>query len=373
MSQSSGIREVGYLDIVGGGQITVQGNAAYIGHMEAPDATSTIDVSDPKNPRLIETIPLAHDAAHSHKVVVGNGLMLTNHEMDPQKSGGGEGFKGGLNIYDASDPLHPKPIHFWATEGGGVHRFTFDGRYAYISPTVEGYVGSIVMILDLKDPERPEEVGRWWMPGQWEAGGEERTLPDSHYRCHHPIRMGDRLYVSYWHAGWAILDISDMSKPVFVSGMDTSPPFPCPCHTCLPIPFEIMGRKIMLVADEDVFKIGDGVPAFLWVVDITEETHPMPFASFQVEGINDPKAPARMGCHQPVEIVRGTEIPFAWFAQGLRIVDIANPHAPQETAHYVPDVPPGQDQVMSNDVFEDDRGLIYLLDRFRGLHILERA
>ena len=53
-----------------------------------------------------------------------------------------------------------------------MHRFDFDGRYAYISPTMDGYVGNIVMILDLKDPARPQEVGRWWMPGQWTAGGE---------------------------------------------------------------------------------------------------------------------------------------------------------------------------------------------------------
>ena len=32
-----------------------------------------------------------------------------------------------------------------------------------------------------------------------------------------------------------------------------------------------------------------------------------------------------MGCHQPSERFKGTIIPFAWFAQGLRILDIADP------------------------------------------------
>jgi len=45
------------------------------------------------------------------------------------------------------------------TVGTGVHRFDFDGRYAYLSPTVEGYVGNIMMIMDLKEPARPAEVG----------------------------------------------------------------------------------------------------------------------------------------------------------------------------------------------------------------------
>ena len=82
-------------------------------------------------------------------------------------------FGGGLGIYDVSKPAQPRLITKWRTHGKGVHRYDFDGRYAYISPTAEGYVGNICMILDLKDPAKPEEVGRWWIPGQWKAGGED--------------------------------------------------------------------------------------------------------------------------------------------------------------------------------------------------------
>ena len=79
------------------------------------------------------------------------------------------------------------------------------------------------------------------------------------------------------------------------------------------------------------------------------------------------------GCHQCVEKITSAEVPVAWFANGLRVVDISKPHAPKEVARYVPDTPPGSRRVSSNDVFVDERGLIYLLDRVRGLHILERA
>jgi len=53
-------------------------------------------------------------------------------------------------------------------------------------------------------------------------------------------------------------------------------------------------------------------------------------------------------------------------------VDISNPHTLREVASYMPDPAPGANKVSSNDVFMDDRGLIYLLDRIRGLHIVER-
>ena len=67
----------------------------------------------------------------------------------------------------------------------------------------------------------------------------------------------------------------------------------------------------------------------------------------------------------------GTVIPFAWFAQGLRLVDIANPFLPREVGHFLPDPAAGGERVSSNDVTIDDRGLVYLVDRIRGVDIIE--
>jgi hypothetical protein len=376
-----------WLDCAGGGQVVVERGIAYIGNMRNPHGTLIIDVKDPKHPKPLAEISMP-PGTHSHKVRAQDGLMVTNREILGARALKGEAppedFRGGLGIYDVSNPGKPKLITNWNTTeapgGGGargVHRFDFDGRYAYISPTWEGYIGNIMMILDLKDPARPEEVGSWWMPGQWQAGGEKATWKGAAHRCHHPLRYQNRLYTSYWHGGFVILDIDDMAKPKFVSGLDWSPPFPWPTHTCLRIPFKIDKRDFMVVSDEDVIRL-EGCPpypsAFLWVVDITDEKHPTPISTFQLEEIPAEEQPYMTGCHQPCEkVVMGTEIPVAWFAHGLRIVDIGRPHAPREVAYFVPDVPPGSDRVQSNDVTVDDRGLIYLLDRVRGLHILERV
>ena len=61
-----GVREVAKLDIVGGGQVDVVGNYAYVGHMSAPDGTSVVDVSDPKKPRIVAEIKIPK-GIHSHK------------------------------------------------------------------------------------------------------------------------------------------------------------------------------------------------------------------------------------------------------------------------------------------------------------------
>ena len=232
------------------------------------------------------------------------------------------------------------------------------------------------MILDLQDPAKPEEVGRWWIPGQWAAGGE--AYPWANYtepRCHHPLRLGDRLYVSYWHHGIFILDISDLSKPRLVSEGVKSRAFPHPTHTCLPMPQKLKGRRAMLVADEDVAKLAPAAPAFTWMYDITDEKTPIPISTFQVEeadGSGEPAAPMT-GCHQPSERFTDTVIPFAWFAQGLRLVDVSDPFRMKEVGYFVPDVPQGFERVSSNDVTIDSRGLIYLVDRQRGIDIVERS
>ncbi len=379
MAQGNGVREISYFDCAGGGQVVVDGDYAYIGHITGPEGTTIVDVSDPKHPRKVWecTVP---EGAHSHKVRAANGLMLVNREGDPATRKPGEAPPpGGLGIYDVSDPTHPKEVTFWKCAGNGVHRFTFDGRYAYLSPCMEGYRTNIMLILDLADPANPQEVGRWWMPGQWTAGGEEPSWTvrgPKEPRCHHPIRLGDRLYVSYWHGGGFILDISDMAHPKMVSSINWSPPFPWPTHSLVPIPFEIYGHRWMLVADEDVqpkdLDYEPRMPAALWMVNITEETRPTPMGTFQVDGVDGQVNPLMTGCHQPVETIRGTEVPVAWFAQGLRILDISNPHRLREVASYVPDPAPGAKRASSNDVYVDDRGLIYLIDRVRGLRILER-
>jgi hypothetical protein len=369
MTSAKNAELLGTIDCAGGGQVWVEGATLFVGHMRNPYGTSIHDVSDPRRPRELARVEMPA-GWHSHKVRVANGVMIVNHERFGE---GSPEFGGGLGIYDVSKPDNPRLIAKWRTAGRGVHRYSFDGRYAYISPTAEGYVGNIVMILDLADPARPVEAGRWWIPGQWAAGGEPYPWDGfTDPRCHHPLRLGDRLYVSYWHHGIFILDISDLARPKLVAEGVKSRAFPHPTHTCLPVPQKLKGRAVMIVADEDVAKLHPAAPAFTWVYDITDERHPIPIGTFQVDGIDRDGAPLApmTGCHQPSERFTGAVIPFAWFAQGLRLVDFSDPFRPREVGHYLPDAPSGFERVSSNDVTIDSRGLIYLVDRQRGVHII---
>ena len=364
---SQKIKQIGRMDLPGGGSVVVEDGYAYVGHIEPPHGTSIIDVRDPKNPKLVFQLEVP-EGIHSHKVRVSGDVMLINYERYKTKNEP----QGGLKVFDISDRTKPREIAFFKAAAKGVHRFTFDGRYAYLSPHMEGYVGNIALILDLKNPEKPEEVGRWWMPGQWTAGGETPTWHGWDHRCHHPIRRGDRLYISYWHGGFAIVDISDMSKPRTVSMLDWSPPYPCPTHTTLPLANKIMDRDFMIVTDEEVGeKLMPTPNAFLWVVDISEESRPMPVANYMIPYDGESTPGSRFGAHQPAEQVYDNIHYVTWFAGGLRALDLSNPFAPKEVGYYVPMPGTGQKAVQSNDVFRAEDGKLYLVDRLDGLEVLE--
>jgi hypothetical protein len=421
-------KRLAYLDIPGAGQVYVAGDYAYVGHLPNKDhlGTSIIDVKDPRNPKIVSTVTLDDHGSHSHKARVIGDVMIVNHERNMtamgrraeelpaararlderlgrapthadlaaelgvevadiaglEKAEAEKYRNGGFKVYDVSDRTRPKEIAYHRTGGIGVHRFDMDERYAYISTEMEGYVGNILAIYDIADPARPQEVSRWWMPGQHLAGGERPDWKGRRNRLHHAMRVGDRLWAGCWHAGVRIIDVSDIAKPTTIGAYNYHPPFPEPSHTFFGVPFKLGGRDIALAIDEEdqYYSAADaaarrGRPhAPLWVFDVTDPAKMQPLAIFQVSETESPwsRTPGtRFGAHQFQEHMKDTLVYCAWFSGGLRIVDIADPAAPREIGWYVPQPVAGRRAPQTNDVDVDERGLVYLVDRFGGFDIVE--
>lgn len=416
-SLTHNVRSIGQLDIAGGGQVVVQGGYAFVGHMKPPHGWSIVDVRDPSKPRVVAEIPPPSPYSHTHKIRVVGNLLISNverhnrhfyrkgehlssteielrrhlgrapteaelatrigvgeSEMAELRAGLERGYdEGGFRIFDISDIENPRLLVHQRTGGVGVHRFDADEQYAYISTEMEGFVGNILVIYDLANPSAPKEVSRWWMPGQNVAAGEIPTWKGQRRRLHHALRDGDRMWAACWHAGAWVLDISDIRNPKTLGSFEYQPPFPEPTHTFLRIPNVLEGREIAVIADEQHGKVKGRPPAFMWIVDVTDPGNIQALSTFHVSELATPYAGVggRFGLHQFAEQPHGTLIYAAWFSAGLRIIDIANPEQAREVGSYVP-APLGSEPVpQSNDVALDDNGLIYLLDRNRGLHILE--
>jgi hypothetical protein len=61
-----------------------------------------------------------------------------------------------------------------------------------------------------------------------------------------------------------------------------------------------------------------------------------------------------------------------FFSGGVRVYDIRDPFRPEEVAYAIPPAPEGCASVMINDVYVDEKGLVYALDRVKGgLYIFE--
>ena len=422
------VRRLGHLDLPGGGQVTVRGSHAYVGHIPNPDhlGTSIIDIADPGKPRVVASIKLDDHESHSHKVRVAGDIMVVNHERNMSKIGrradelpaarralaqalGREPTRkeiaakmavseddlamlevferrgyadGGFKIYDVANPAQPKLITYQKTGGIGVHRFDMDERYAYISTEMQGYVGNILVIYDLRDPRKPQEISRWWMPGQHVAAGETPTWSGRRHRLHHALRFGDEMWASCWHAGFWVVDVSDLARPKGVGGYNYHPLFPEPTHTVVPLPGRTGGRRIAVAIDEEDQALSASeeearrgrAHACLLTFDVSDLGAIRPIGQFQVSEVDSPfsRTPgARFGAHQFCERMTDSIVHAVWFGGGLRIIDVADPLSLREVGHFIPEPVAGRAAPQSNDVALDDRGLIYVVDRWVGFDILE--
>jgi hypothetical protein len=387
------VKRLARLELPGAGQVTVEGRFAYVGHITNKDrlGTSILDISDPRQPKLLSQIAVDEPDSHSHKARVIGDLMIVNVEQNLGKLGrqGVDGSAeqtsyehGGFKLYDVAERTRPKLITHVKTWGRGVHRFDMDQHYAYISTEMEGYVGNILVIFDIRHPAQPVEVSRWWMPGQHVAGGEQPTWVGRRNRLHHALRFGDKLWAGCWHGGVAVVDVSDIRKPRTLGTYNYHPPFPEPTHTFMPVPERINGRRIAVAIDEedhahsaDELERRKGRPhGCLWVFDVTDAAAMKPISIFEVSELDSPwsrATPARFGAHQFQEHMEGTLVYCAWFSGGLRIVDVADPAAPQEVGWFIPEPAAGKPAPQTNDVDVDGRGLVYIVDRYTGFDILE--
>jgi hypothetical protein len=412
-----GMRRIGHLDLPGGGQVYVERGYAYVGHMKPPYGTSIIDVRDPASPRVTAEIVLQDRRSHTHKVRAVGDLMVTNVEMNERHSvraardlaareaalaarlgrapseaelcaelklkphqlalardfAGRPYGEGGFKVWDVSDKSEPRLLSYVRTHGVGVHRFDLDDRYAYISTEMEGFVGNILVIYDLKEPARPEEVARWWLPGQHVAAGEKPAWQGYKNRLHHTLRQGNELWAAVWNAGLRVIDVSDIRSPRTVGAYDYHPPFPEPTHTVMKVPFPVAGRDLAVAADEEHDHTPGQLHAGLWVFDVARRDAIKPLSMFHLSELSSPFVGKgqRFGMHQFQEHLSDTRLYCAWFAGGLRVIDIKDPEAPVETAFYIPEPCGGEPAPQTNDVDTDDRGLVYIIDRNLGFDILE--
>ena len=241
-------------------QITKTGRRIlWVAHESAPKNFSGLDVTDPKNPRLIVQTDLPHMQLRSNSLDVYGDILAVAYQTKVV------GLKpAGVDLFDISNPEEPKLLSHFDCSGPhsrGVHALWFvDGKYIHMSSGAADFEPTnplddqFYRILDVSDPTKPFEAGRWWYPGT--RVGDSTPPParmtqkfDTGFRVHntnvypsHP----DRAYIGYIDGGAFVLDISDKSNIKVISHWNHSPPLNGFIHTVLPL----FDRGLWIVSDE---------------------------------------------------------------------------------------------------------------------------
>lgn len=387
-SDAENVRLIAHHDLDGQGdgmQLLKRGPHVYVAHLGTSDmALSIVDCSDPSAPKLVRQLPHPPNT-HRHKVQIAGNVLIQNNELpyfavkNPEVAP-----VTGISVFTLDDPTDPELVGFYPVPGKGVHRMWYtEPPYAHVAAWVPEADDRAYQIVDLSNPSRPRMAGKWWIPGTGQGDADPWVPFDDHqkFHVHGVIPNGDRAYVSCVDAGMAILDISDISAPRFISRINWMPPYGGYAHTALPLPT----RGLVVVACESTKPTceEDGDKR-IWVIDVREERQPVSISTLPrpVPPRGSPWAdycdrPLRFGPHNLHENYPGSyqseTLLFAtYYNAGLRIYDTSDPHRPAEVGHFVPPPPPGQKAPQFNDVFVDADGLIYVTDRITGgLYVLE--
>jgi hypothetical protein len=352
---------------------------------------SIIDVTDPRNPKYLKTIP-GPGNTWTIQLTLADNLMITALQKaaavwgaDPNKPN-----EEGILIWDISDPENPKQLSHWKTGSTGTHRNSYPGgKYAYLSAAMPGHSGHILVILDVSDPRTPKEAGRWWMPGQKE-GEAKGEGPEG---FHGPANVSpDGKMIAMGYAPAVVnLDISDVAKPKLLGKLTFSPPFISvgaqSLHTVLPL----WDRNLLFAASEPRAERCRDPLDFAGLIDNRNPAQPKLISLFPLP-VPPKGAPYRNFCekggrfgphnvnqeiHLPDVEKPGNLIYLTYFNAGLRVYNIKDPLLPVETGWFIPPDPPAnagplpRDVVtQTEDVLVDTRGYIYVNDKNWGIWVL---
>ena len=389
--QAQGGRWIAYIGLHGGSMPN-----SLTGVTEA-SGTAILDVTEPKQPKLLAHIPGAPGGG-AQMVRVCKGAELPRADkgkvylLRPFGNSAQE-------LWDVTDPARPKLVSKVATGLQGTHKnwWECDSGIAYLVSGVPGWRTSrMTQIYDLGNPAKPVFIRNFGLPGQ--QPGATGPVPTE---LHGPISTGPRgkrVYFGYGTSSYGILQIVDRDKLLNgpkeptpenllypqIGRLDLGPD--AGAHTAFPVlgmdragPGNKPGRAgdFVVVTSESLAEECREPRQKAWMVDVSAEAKPQVVASWTVDEASGDfcRRGGRFGTHSSNEnftpIYYKRIMFFAHFNAGVRAVDIRDPTHPKEIGYYIP-AASGSGVIYTNNVEVDERGYIYIVDRARGgMHILE--
>ena len=376
------------------------------------NGTAILDVSEPRQPKLLAHIPGAAGGG-AQMVRVCNGAELPRADRSKVyllRTFGNSAHE----VWDVSDPARPALLTTVASGLQGTHKnwWECDSGIAYLVSGVPGWRTSrMTQIYDLGNPAKPVFIRNFGLPGQ--QPGASGPVPTE---LHGPISTGpkgQRVYFGHGTSSYGILQIVDRDKLLKgpkastaenllypqVGRLDLGPD--AGAHTAFPVlgmdvagpngNKRANGRDFVVVTSESLAEECREPRQKAWMVDVSAEARPQVVANWTVTDASGDfcRRGGRFGTHSSNEsfapIYYKRIMFFAHFNAGVRAVDIRDPTRPKEIGYYIPAVTDRADKrcagtgaerckgvIHTNNVEVDERGYIYIVDRAGGgMHILE--
>jgi hypothetical protein len=256
----------------------------------APPVTgglSVYDVTDKAHPVLRKVITMSGDTYWNSVWSKGDALYVGsgNH---------------GVIVYDISNPADPQMVRSVPGDTFDVHTIYIDGNRMY----AQAAGANQVLIFDVSQPLNPVLLNRYTVPQDDNGLG----YP------HDAFAYQNRLYINQMGQGYYVVDVTDAGDPKPLGSYTYDVNLYNPTHANAVGTFA--GRTI-------AFEGGETNNAHLRVLDVTDPAHIVKIGEYAMR--------PQTSIHNM--ILSGKRLYVAWYAEGLRVLDVSNPTQPREMAH----------------------------------------
>ncbi len=242
------------------------------GGQNNPDAGAwVVDITDLSDPKTVGFIPSSQDSRPGEGMQVvnittkhfkGDMLVMNNEQCGPQG-------KGGVSLWDVTDPLKPfKLSEHFGDRGGSVppndtndihSAFAWDtGNNAYVVMT-DNFEATDVDILDITNPSRPRLIREINLSTEFPSIRQDATVPNLVEVFLHDMvvkKIGNNfvLLLAYWDGGYVQLNVNDPANPTLIGDTDYNNPDPELLESAgLSEPPEGNGHQVEFTADNKYF------------------------------------------------------------------------------------------------------------------------
>jgi hypothetical protein len=306
------------------------------------DGFATVDVADPGDPVVVaERRDLLADRDTGP---LGNvrDLAVDGDLLAVAGPANGSGLSGVL-LYDVATPADPQQLAFHETSHAVHNCDVADGLVAL---TGNNGADNPTVFVDVTEPGRPREVGRWSL---YEV---DETWSEVHLgaRSIHDVTLVDGVaYCAHWDAGTWLLDVADPAAPTPLGHLGGFTPDELLSMSDVDKGYQTLeppgnahyaevnddGTVLAVGGESWDGRTGDGHggPSGIDVWDVTDPEAPELLATVDPLVPKDATREGTWTTAHNFELV-GDRLYSSWYHNGVKIHDVSDPTAPRLLAHW---------------------------------------